>query len=311
MTALLSRYVWLVDTIYSAGKITKHEIDRRWLASSLNTEHEEEYEARSFHRHKEAIRELFGIDIRCDRTQGHVYYIANVGAVRQDAGRSWLLSSLAMANILSDDSRLRARVLFEKVSDSFRFLTPLVEAMRSEQVLEVTYAFEDGTVSTFPLMAYCLREFRRRWYVVGRTSKEGELLLFELERFQDAVFTPQHYKFPRSWKADKHFEGYFGIDRSGEPQAITIRVSGKSVAELLRHPLHSSQHLMEETAESAVFTYWLAPTREFAEALRVLGADLEVVSPGDFRQLFVDDTQRQARHYGMNLHYVGEQLSLF
>jgi len=311
MTSLLSRYVWLVDTIYSAGKITKHEIDRRWIVSALNTDHEETYEARSFHRHKEAIHELFGIEIRCDRTQGHAYYIANAEAIRQDAYRSWLLSSLAMANIMSDDKRLRARVLFEKVPDSYRFLTPLVEAMRAEQVLDVTYLHEDGTVSTFPLWPYCLKEFRRRWYVVGRTSKEGELLLFELERFQDATYARKQFKFPRSWKADKHFEGYFGVDRSDEPQTITVRVFGKAMDEMLRHPLHASQRLMEKTDEQAVLAFWLAPNREFAEGLRAFGGDLEVVSPGDFRQLFMDDAQRQARHYGMNLHYVGEQLSLF
>ncbi len=28
--ALLKKYIWLVDTIRSAGKISKDEIDRKW-----------------------------------------------------------------------------------------------------------------------------------------------------------------------------------------------------------------------------------------------------------------------------------------
>ena len=33
---LFKRYVGLIDTIYSAGTITKGEIDSRWFRSSLN-----------------------------------------------------------------------------------------------------------------------------------------------------------------------------------------------------------------------------------------------------------------------------------
>lgn len=30
------RYIWLVDTIRSAGRISRQDIDRRWANSSLN-----------------------------------------------------------------------------------------------------------------------------------------------------------------------------------------------------------------------------------------------------------------------------------
>ena len=33
---LLNKYVWLVDTIYRAGKITYEEISRRWLDNDLS-----------------------------------------------------------------------------------------------------------------------------------------------------------------------------------------------------------------------------------------------------------------------------------
>lgn len=32
--------IWLVDTIYSAGEITSEEIDRRWVDSPYNDEHD-------------------------------------------------------------------------------------------------------------------------------------------------------------------------------------------------------------------------------------------------------------------------------
>lgn len=52
---LLSRYIWLIDTIYSAGSISSEEIDRRWCRSLLS-EGEMAIPERTFHRHKGAIQ---------------------------------------------------------------------------------------------------------------------------------------------------------------------------------------------------------------------------------------------------------------
>ena len=296
---------------FSAGKITKHEIDRAWQNSTLNTDHEEEYEPRTFHRHKEVIYDIFGIDIRCDRKHGHLYYIADNAALRNHIYRNRLLSTLATAGVLEDGKNIRERVLFENVPAGYRFFTPILEAMRQEVVLEITYLLESDETATFLLMPYCLKEHQRRWYVVGRSSKQDELTVYALDRIRKITLTRKHFKFPRSWKGERHFEGFFGVDRSAEPQTITIRVNGKAVKQLQQQPLHPSQHLMEKAEDQAVFTYWLAPTKDFMEQLHALGSAVEVLAPGDLRQKFVDDTQWQARHYGMNLHYVGEQLSLF
>ena len=59
-------YIWLVDTI-SSGRLTKEDIDRRWSHSSINVYGEPFFPTRKFHRYKEEILTLFGINIRCNR----------------------------------------------------------------------------------------------------------------------------------------------------------------------------------------------------------------------------------------------------
>ena len=71
---LLSRYIWLIDTIYSAGSISREEIDRRWCRSLLS-EGEMAIPERTFHRYKDAIQELFQINIAFSKSRG--YYIEN------------------------------------------------------------------------------------------------------------------------------------------------------------------------------------------------------------------------------------------
>ena len=46
---LFQRLIWLVDTIYSAGKITHDEIDRRWANSQYkDDDHPEEADPRVY-----------------------------------------------------------------------------------------------------------------------------------------------------------------------------------------------------------------------------------------------------------------------
>ena len=63
-----NKYIWLVDTIRSAGKITKAEIDRRWLHANLNEYHESRIPDRTFFRCLNEIEMLFDIEIKCQRS---------------------------------------------------------------------------------------------------------------------------------------------------------------------------------------------------------------------------------------------------
>ena len=70
---LFNRYVWLVDTIYRAGRLSFEEINERWVRSSLN-DTGEELPLKTFHNHKNAIQQVFDISIACDRRAGYLYF---------------------------------------------------------------------------------------------------------------------------------------------------------------------------------------------------------------------------------------------
>lgn len=311
--SLFNRYVWLIDTIYSADKITKSDIDKAWAKCSLNTEHETKYEVRSFHRHKETIEEMFGIQIDCDKTAGNVYFIKNKGTLKHGSFLFSLINDFALVNMMADNENLRERIIFEDLPRGGRFLNTMAEAMRDGKIVDMKYRYEDGTRIQTVLMPYAVKQYDRGWYVIGKKSNspEDKLAIYALENILSLEITDKNYKYPRSWKAQRYFDGFFGVDKSAEPETITLRVTGSYIDTLRRHPLHSSQHELETGADYSVFGYFLAPTEDVARLIRAMGASVEVLSPGSLRQQFLDETQAQARLYGMNLHYVGEQLSLF
>lgn len=60
-SVLFSRYVWLVETIQRAGKITFEEINDKWTHSRLNYSGHD-LPLRTFHNHRYAIGEMFDIN---------------------------------------------------------------------------------------------------------------------------------------------------------------------------------------------------------------------------------------------------------
>lgn len=306
---LFNRYVWLAETIHSAGRISKHEIDRKWIASPLNVDGDEEYEIRSFHRHKEAIAELFGLNIECDKIHGNEYYISNLEDVKKGSFRAWLLSHLAITNLMTENGDMRERILFDDSEPQPSLLPMVIDAMREQQTLLVTYPD-----ASFELQPYGLRQFRYKWYVVGMSSlypDEKEPRVFELETVEQMQVLKKKWYMPKRFDAQRFFQGYFGVNRSGRVELITIRANAAATEQLRKNPIHNSQTETECKKGFCTFEYMVSPTPEFIHELKAFGADIEVVAPATIRRSMKDETGKLAQVYGMKVHMPGEQLSLF
>ncbi|MDE7237544.1 MAG: WYL domain-containing protein, partial [Paramuribaculum sp.] len=63
---LFNRYIWLVDTIRRHGRITRSELNRLWVRSSFSDGTDRGIPRRTFYNYRNAIAELFGVDILYD-----------------------------------------------------------------------------------------------------------------------------------------------------------------------------------------------------------------------------------------------------
>jgi hypothetical protein len=72
---LFREYIWLVNTIYKARAITLAEINRLWLKTEMSEGIP--LSRTTFHRHRNAIEDIFGLIIDCNKKNGNKYYISN------------------------------------------------------------------------------------------------------------------------------------------------------------------------------------------------------------------------------------------
>lgn len=135
--ALFQQYIWLVNTIYKAGKISLEEINRKWLDTDLS---EGLPLARStFNRHKDAIEDMFGISIECDKRDGFKYYIGNAEVLEEDTIQNWMLSTMSVNSVLAESKAVADRILLEQIPSDGDALHIWIDAMKRGVQVIVTY----------------------------------------------------------------------------------------------------------------------------------------------------------------------------
>lgn len=278
-SVLFNRYIWLIDLIYSAGYITREEIDRRWSRASLNFDHESMIPERTFHRYKDAIQEMFQIDIRYNKSRG--YYIENTEDIQRDELRQWLIGTFAVENLIGESSELRRRILLEDIPSGQRHLTPIIEAMRDGIKIRIMYqSFHSAEPSTFILAPYCVRVFRQRWYVLGTSEKGKELRLYSLDRILNTERTTTPFVLPPNFDAEAFFANGYGVTvDERKPEIVRISVDAYQANYLRSLPIHPSQEETERNNDYSVFQFFIVPTYEFIKELLSYGETLEVLSP--------------------------------
>lgn len=192
---LFNRYIWLADTIYRAGKITFEEITEKWNKSALNSG--EELTLRTFHNHRNAVETLFDIDIECTKSGGYYYYIKNSDDLDNSGVKQWMLSSLTVRNLINESAGLKDRILFEEMPSGKEYLSPIIEAMKENIVLDVHYqSFKADEPKSYIIEPYCVKIFKQRWYLIGRDVAKNQVHIYGLDRIHKINYTKLKFKYP-------------------------------------------------------------------------------------------------------------------
>lgn len=295
---LINKYVWLVETLYRAKRITLKEINRRWLETDLSEGLE--IPRRTFHTWKNAVEEMFGLVIMCDKSDGDRYYIENREVLEDDGLQRWLLNTMSASNTLLDNKSLSDRILLESIPSGQTFLEDVLKAMKQGKLLEITYkSYWREHESSFRVAPYCVKLFRQRWYLVGNSVNEGKIRIYSLDRFLEAKLTDEPFDYPKDFSPEVYFEGCFGIIReeSCPLETVKLKVSPNQANYLRSLPLHHTQKELVQTADYNIFSVEVRPTFDFRQELLWNGDAIQVLEPLWLRQEMAKTVQRMRDNY--------------
>ena len=285
---IFKEYIWLVDTIHKAGRITFAEIQEKWLRSDMSEG--VELARSTFNRHKDAIQDMFGIYIECDRQNGYKYYIGNDEVLRDDSVQNWILSTLSVSNVISESLSLQNRILLQSVPAEDGYLGMVIDAMKKSVRIAVDYRkYGTDNPNHLNFEPYCLKLFKQRWYILGHFHRDATeekpeadyFGVFSFDRILRMELTDIKFRIDPDFDAQEYFNECYGVlvGDDTRPERIVIRAYGYERYYLRDLPIHKSQYEIGQGENFADCEFYLRPTIDFSGHLLSRGSLIKVLQP--------------------------------
>jgi len=285
-TDTFRQFIWLVNTLLRFKKCDLQQIQHRWIDEDLNNG--KSLSRTTFYRMRQAIEDMFGIIIQCDSSDGNQYFINNPEVLNDNSTQNWMLQTLTVNNSLTDSLSIKNQLVLEEVPAGAEYLQTIIQAMKNHQVLDMTHkSFDASDAKTIAIQPYCLKMFRQRWYLLGKSDTfNNELRIYALDRITKLEETQLHFNMDDDFDAEAFFKPFFGvfIDKDIKTQRVVIRAYGTKMVSLMRTlPKHHSQKEIRSTTDYSDFEYYLKPTFDFCHEILKEGKDLQVMEPKSLR----------------------------
>lgn len=284
--SLILKYIWVVKTIHRAGRITLKELNEKWRAN-VDLSRGEDLPRQTFDRWKSGILDLFGILIDCEQRGGYHYYIANPKELSEGKLRTWLLNTYGTAETLSSNLSIHDRILTENIPSSQDHLSTVLEAMKSNNMLHITFkAFTMKEPKRFLVEPYCVKMSAQRWYMLARNTEHKNLRLYSLDRIEAVEISNTRFVLPDDFNAKDYFAEFFGIvlDESVPLQTIILRADKYHQNYMRTLPLHPTQREIFACDDYADFELSLRPTYDFYMKLMSFGNMIKVLEPKNLQE---------------------------
>ena len=276
---LFREYIWLINTIRRARRITLEEINRRWVETDMSGG--VEMARTTFYRHKCAIEDIFGIYIECDKRNGNKYHIGNEEVLREDSVQNWMLSTLSVGNMVEESQSLHKRILLEHVPSGDDRLPLVIRAMKESRMISLNYRrYGSSENGTYTLAPFCVKLFHQRWYLVA-SFESGLKSIYAFDRIEKMELLDAKFKMDEDFDAAEFFTNSYGIVVDGRIacERIVLRAYGYERYYLRDLPFHHSQREINTSEEFSDFELKLKPTADFKAQLMSRGQWIEVLEP--------------------------------
>lgn len=281
-------YIWLVNTIRRANGITFAEINEKWLETDMSGG--VELARSTFNRHKDAIEDIFGIYIDCNRQNGYKYYIGNEDVLSEDSVQNWMLNTLTVNNIIGESLSLQDRILLQPAPVEGDYLKMVIDAMKKNVRIVVDYRrYGTDTPNHLTFEPYCIKLFKQRWYVLGHFHREAtanrDVLdyfgVFSFDRILNMSLTDEKFQIDSNFSAQAYFEECYGVLVGDGTQAerIVIRAFGYDQFYIRDLPIHKTQREIGRGEDYTDYELFMRPTIDLSGHILSRSNQIKVIEP--------------------------------
>ena len=238
------------------------------------------FSKRTLQRDIKEIRNVFGIDIEYSKSQKGYFISQNEN---ENMNFQRMMEAFDMFNSLNLAQNLTPFIHLEKRRpQGTENLYGLLHAIKNRLQIKFTYQkFWEEELSQRLVEPYALKEFKNRWYIMAKDSKDNNIKSFALDRLTNLEITNLNYQYPDNYSIEQSYRYCFGIisPNDEEPQDIILSFDpfqGKYIKTL---PLHDTQQVLVDNDEEMKIKLKLCLTHDLVMELLSFGDNLKVIEP--------------------------------
>lgn len=256
------------------------------------------FSKRTLQRDIKEIRNVFGIDIEYSKSHKG-YFISQNESENMNFQRMMeafdMFSSLNVAQGLTPFIHLEKR----RPQGTENFYG-LLHAIKNRLRIKFTYQkFCEEELSQRLVEPYALKEFKNRWYILAKDSKDNNIKSFALDRLTNLETTNQTYQYPDNYSIEQNYRYCFGIisPNDEEPHDIILSFDpfqGKYIKTL---PLHDTQQVLVDNGEEVKIKLRLYLTHDLLMELLSFGDNMKVIEPKSLANQIKQAHEKAYRQY--------------
>jgi len=275
----LARYTLIIN------KLRRQQASFEEILDYLNLESEIQsgdfnISKRTFQRDLNDIRELYGLDIKYNRTKAVYYIDRNEAAPINER----ILEAYDTFNALRISDRLTDYIQFEqRKSLGTENLFGLIHAIEKKVQVSFKYlSYIDNKAVLKIVEPYRLKEFKGRWYIIGIDVKDEQIKSFGLDRVTELEITKKLFSVQSLVNVDEYYRDSFGIvgpNTSVLPEEVILRFTPRQGRYIKSLPLHTSQEIIQDDGEGLVIKIKIHITYDFLMEILGHGESVKVIKP--------------------------------
>ena len=175
-----------------------------------------------------------------------------------------------------------------------------ISAIKNKKIVQFKYFnYSKNKKSIRRMHPYLLKEYRNRWYLIGKSELKEKVITFGLDRIFDPLLLEQNFVIESNFSSDNFFKHSIGITVFNElPEKIIIETTPILSKYLASQPLHHSQKIDSVNNDgSHVFSLHLLITYELKMLLLGFGKDCKVIAPKSLQNQVLHDLKELISRY--------------
>lgn len=184
------------------------------------------------------------------------------------------------------------------------FIDPIYQAILQKKCLELSYqSFNARFPNQWTFHPALLKEFRNRWFLLGRNSEQGSLMLLALDRIITLEISDQPSREENEDQIQNYFSGVIGVSVSPNlpTETIELFLDHRAAPYVLTKPIHHSQSIIEKTTYGIIIQLQVQCNFELEREILGFGESIKVLAPANLRRRIYERHRNAKEVYDTDL----------